>query len=89
MDNTKIEQLIRLRMEIDDMTYNEALDDFLKRGCNQYHPFFHKFITFDTYEAITFDAETRTLSLIDNREKIRTSNEETMKQWRKAANRRI
>jgi hypothetical protein len=83
MDELKLEKLLQMRCEIENLSYNDVLDDTLLRGFSQYHLFFHKFLTDENYEDIQFDEETRTLSLIDNTEKTRTSSEKTMKHWKK------
>jgi hypothetical protein len=81
--NDKIDKLLRLRMEIDNISFDAALDDTLLRGFCNYHPYFNHFIIDDTYEEISFDAETRTISLVDNDEKSKECFEEEMIKWKR------
>jgi hypothetical protein len=83
MIDYKIDKLLRLRMQIDGKSFNEALDDTLLRGFKQYHFFFHQFLTNDDYTDISFDAEKRTISLIDNEENTKKCSEDEMIKWKR------
>jgi hypothetical protein len=69
-------------MVIHNNSYKDVLDETLRRGLQHYHYFFHKYLTDDTYTGITFDEATRTIALIDDREKERTSTEDVINKWK-------